>query len=148
MKLFGNIPSYTAKNKIEVFKEYARGLAEEFSMVKNNPMYTCLVAFDLRNIDKAVKKIKTLTFTRETNLHLQDGDQYDLVSSVNEEAKGDLREVVIYKNKCPDTINGISVSYQNVGNIWNNFYKKSKWGSYALSKVKIHHVDDPKAKKY
>jgi hypothetical protein len=148
MKLFGNIPSYTAKNKMEVFKEYAKGLSEEFSMVKNNPSYTCLVAFDLRNIEKAVKKIKTLTFTRETNLNLQDGDQYDLVSSVNEEAKEDLRKVVIYKNKCPGTINGISVSYQNVGNIWDTFYKKSKWGDYTIRKVKIHHVDDPKAKKY
>jgi len=148
MKHFGNIPVYTAKNKAEVFKKYASDIAEEFSMVKNNPKYTCLVAFDLRNLDKAVKKVTNLTFTREQNLNLHDGDQYDLVASVNEEAKQDFRNAVIYKNKCPKTINGISVSYQNIGNIWDTFFKKSKWGNYTLRKVKTHHVDDPKAKKY
>jgi hypothetical protein len=117
-------------------------------MIKNNPEYTCLVAFDLRNIDKAVKKIKTLSFTKKTNLDLYDGDRYDLVSSVNEEAKSDFRKVVIYKNNCYKTINGISVAYQNVDSAWESLYKKSMWGKFVIEKVKIHHVDDPEAEKY
>jgi len=148
LKLFGKLPSFTRKNKHEVFRNYAKDMSCEFSKVKNQPKYSCLVAFDLTNLDKNIKKIKKLEFTKDQNLKLHDPDHYDLLASVESHIKKDLEEIVISKecmSKCPIRIQGISVSYQPKNGAWSDHFTRSRWGKFTKT-IKIIHIGDPKHK--
>ncbi len=146
LKLFGKLPTFTRENKHTVFKNYIVDMSCEFSKLKNLPKYTCLVAFDLTTLDKTIKRIKKLTFTKEQNLELHDPDTYDLIASVEPYLKNDLKTIIISKDcmsRCPIRIQGMAVSYQPKNGAWNNYFIRSRWGKLT-KKIKINHIGDPK----
>lgn len=148
LKLFGKLPSFTRQNKHEVFKKYIADMSCEFSKVKNQPKYSCLVAFDLTTLNKTIKQIKKLEFTKDQNLELHDPDHYDLLASVESHIKKDLEKIVISKecmSKCPIRIQGISVSYQPKDGAWSDHFTRSRWGKFTKT-IKILHIGDPKHK--
>lgn len=148
LKLFGNLPSFTRQNKHEIFKKYIVDMSCEFSTVKNQPKYSCLVAFDLTTLDKTISQIQKLEFTKDNNLKLHDPDHYDLLASVESHIKTDLEKIVLSKkcmSKCPITIQGISVSYQPRGGAWSDHFTRSRWGKFTKT-IEIIHIKDDKHK--
>jgi hypothetical protein len=142
LKLFGNLPNYTKQNKTEIFKKYAIDMSCEFSTVKGQPKYSCLVAFDLTNLDKIIKKIKKLEFIEEHNLKLHDPDHYDLLATVEANISKELSTIVLSKkcmSKCPITIQGPSVSYQFKDGKWGDYFSNSKWGKFTKT-INITHT--------
>lgn len=148
LKLFGKLPLFNRQNKHEVFKKYITNMACEFSRVKNQPKYSCLVAFDLTTLDRIIRKIKKLELTKDQNLQLHDPDNYDLLASVESHIKKDLEKIVLSKkcmSKCPIRIQGISVSFQPRDGAWNDHFTRSRWGKFTKT-IEIVHIGDPKRK--
>ena len=148
LKLFGQLPQYTKQNKHYVFKKYITDMSCQFSKVKSQPKYSCLVAFDLSNLNNIIPKIKKLEFVKDHNLQLHDPEHYDLISSVESHIKKDLEEIVLSKecmSKCPIRIQGISVSHQPKGGAWQDYFTRSRWGKFTKS-IKIIHEKDTKHK--
>lgn len=142
LKLFGKLPEFTSQNKHEVFKQYIINMSCEFSKVKNQPKYSCLVAFDISNLNKIIPQIKKLEFKKDYNLQLHDPDNYDLLSSVESHIKKDLEDIVLSKecmSKCPIRIHGISVSHQPKGAAWSDYFTSSRWGKFTKSIEIIKH---------
>lgn len=141
LKLFGKLPQYTKQNKNEIFKQYIISLSCEFSNIKNQPKYNCLVAFDISELNTIIPQIKTLEFKKDSNLKLHDDDHYDLLLSVEENIKEKLEKTVLSKKcmtKCPIRIHGISISYQNKKGAWYNYFKNSRWGKFTKTVNIIH----------
>lgn len=134
LKLFGKLPQFTLQNKHKVFQQYIINMSCEFSKVKNQPKYSCLVAFDISNLNKIIPQIKKLEFKKDHNLQLHDPDNYDLLSSVESHIKKDLEEIVLSKkcmSKCPIRIRGISVTHQPKGAAWSDYFTSSRWGKFT-----------------
>jgi len=141
LKLFGNLPNYTKENKTNVFKKYLVDMSCEFSTIKGQPKYTCLVAFDLTNLNKIIKKIKKIELIKDNNLNLHDPKGYDLLKSVEPNVSKELSTIVLSKkcmSKCPITIQGPSVSYQSKNSSFNKYYINSKWGKFTKTINIIH----------
>ena len=142
LKLFGALPKYTSATKKAVLAKYAIALSCEFSTIKRLPKYSCLVAFDLTNLDKIVKKIDHLELIDDNNLKLRDPNTYDLLASVNPKVSKQLSTIVLSKrcmSRCPLTIKGASVSYHDKHDVWNKHFKETKWGKFTRT-IDITHI--------
>lgn len=134
LKSFGNLPKFTESNKDAIFKKYVTDMACEFNTIKNQPNYSCLVAFDLTKLQSIIPKIKKLEFTKDHNLKMDDKFHFDLVASIDKKIAKDLEQIVLSKHcmqKCPITIQGISISHVPKTDSWFDEFDKTKWGKFV-----------------
>lgn len=142
LPLFGKLPNVTNKTSAEqnaLYKKYIIAMSCAFGKLKGQPKYSCLVAFDLTHMDRIIPQIKTLVFSEQHNLHLQDPDSYDLKESVEKHLKADIESLVLSKHcmtKCPVKIQGSSVSNFKKNDAWINHFAASRWGKF-IKNVKI-----------
>ena len=136
LKAFGDLPK-----KSRDFKGYAVKLASQFNSIKSNPKYTCLIAFDISKLDSIVSKVRSLDYSNEYNLKLNEKDTYDFSkvvnSSISEKIKGLVISDKCMKN-CPVSIEGPSIYYVSSSDQWRNLYLNSRWAKFIKhKKVKI-----------
>lgn len=137
IKLFGKLPSKNNDN--DVFKKYIRNIVCIYNDFKDLPQYACSLAFDLTNMDTIVSKIKKLYLTTENKIKIHkkdttynEKDTYELEKAVEKNIKKDIQSIVISTNNCkkncPKTIQGISIYDVKKGDVWQSYFKKTRWG--------------------
>ena len=140
-KTFGKLPN---ANELGIdWKTYVAKLTCEFNDDPKNPKYSCLIGFDLLNLKTIMKKVKTITFNKNTELKQHDSKQHDLYLTLemNPSIQQEIKDLVITPtciDKCPNNIHGMSIREPDYKDPWHHFFIKTKWYK-ILRKLKIYH---------